>query len=189
MEMTARVVQQGGVGRKEHCQHLFQLWHGQSCRSAPGDPARLFSCLFFLGISHCHTLRMWISDFLSLSLALSLPLYLISVIVPLIYLPLFHSVPWLWAGFTSLPAFLFLLSIWFLCSSLSSTLIPFLLCLELCLLPPLVFRPTRPAPLSAPSTHPGFQPHASPSLPTPAVAKPGAVLGGKVAAAIAEPTL
>ena len=65
--MTARVMQRGGVGQREHCQHLSQLWHSQSCRSAPGDPARLFSCLFFLGVSLCHALRLWISAFLCLS--------------------------------------------------------------------------------------------------------------------------
>lgn len=116
--------------------------------------------------------------FLSLSLALFLPLHRMSVIVPLIYLPLFHSVP----------AFPFPLSIWFLYSSFSSTLIPFILCLELCLLLPLSFCLTKPTLHSAPSSYPGIQPHTPLSLLTPAAAKPGAVLTGKVIAAIVEPT-
>lgn len=45
----------------------------QSCRSAPGDPAQLFSCPFSLGISHCHGLRMWISDFFFLHLTCTPP--------------------------------------------------------------------------------------------------------------------
>lgn len=74
------------MGQREHCQQLFQLCHTQSCRSAPGDPAQLFICLFFLGISRCHVLRMWISDFVTAFLAVSLPLCHISVIEALVCL-------------------------------------------------------------------------------------------------------
>lgn len=48
MEMIARVVQQGGMALPAPLSAV-----AQSCRPAPGDPAHLFSCLFwYLPLSH-----------------------------------------------------------------------------------------------------------------------------------------
>lgn len=176
MEMTARAVQRGGTCQREPCQLFFLPWHRQSCRSAPGDPAQLFSCPLSQSISHSHDLRMWISDFFFFPSHLHSPFFHIashSVCLLFIYLSLFSGLAL--ASFYLFPAFPFLLPIWFLCCSYSSTLIPFLLSLDLYHLTPPALPLTRPA-FRASSVHCGFQPRTSPSLLTCRVARPRAVL-------------